>query len=163
MEPLLNIEHRNHTRFRFSLNTREIIQKFEPNTATIEERLFAANQMVQANYPLGFIIAPIFIYPESIVQYRQLFEEILASLSKVPDDLTFEFITHRFTKRAKNIILERFPKTLLDLDETTRRPKFGKYGLVKYLYPEPDYSQLKRQIIDDITHFFPRARVEYFT
>jgi len=163
VEPLLMLNHQGRTRFRFSLNTAEIIRKFEPNTATLAERISAAQKMVQANYPLGFIIAPLFIYPRFEVSYTELFRKLSMELDPVPPDLTFEFITHRFTKRAKNIILERFPNTQLDLDETTRRRKFGKYGLIKFIYPEPEYQQLKKFILENIHLFFPRARVEYFT
>ncbi len=163
VEPLLKIEHHNRTRFRFSLNTAEIIRKFEPNTATLRQRLDAANQMAGAKYPLGFIIAPLFIYPGFETGYTELFQQIRSSFKELPPDLTFELITHRFTKRAKNVILERFPGTHLDLNETTRRRKFGKYGLVKYIYPEPDYSRLKEHILNDINRLFPDARVEYFT
>jgi spore photoproduct lyase len=163
VEPLLTINHQNRTRFRFSLNTGEIIRKFEPNTATLEERLTAANKIRQAKYPLGFIIAPLFIYPGYEAGYTELFQRLRTSFDTIPEDLTFELITHRFTKRAKNIILERFPETQLDLNEMTRHRKYGKYGLVKYIYPEPDYSRLKEQILANIAQFFPKARVEYFT
>jgi spore photoproduct lyase len=163
VDPLLNINHQGHTRFRFSLNSGEIIRKFEPNTATMDERITAAQKIARAGYPLGFIIAPLFIYPESIADYTELFKKLASVLHPVPPDLTFEFITHRFTKSAKNVIMERFPNTRLDLDESKRRRKFGKYGLVKYIYPEAEYTRLKEFILGNMARFFPGARVEYFT
>jgi spore photoproduct lyase len=163
VEPLLQLPHHGHTRFRFSLNAAEIIQKFEPGTATMDERMEAAQKIARAGYPLGFIIAPLFIYPGSEADYTQLFRKLRTVLDPIPADLTFEFITHRFTKSAKNVILERFPHTKLDLDETNRRRKFGKYGLVKYIYPEAEYDQLKDFTLGNVSRFFPEARVEYFT
>lgn len=163
VEPLLKIDHQGHTRFRFSLNAAEIISKFEPNTATMDERINAAQKMAKAGYPLGFIIAPLFIYPGYQADYTELFQKLSTVLKPNSPDLTFEFITHRFTKSAKNIILERFPNTQLDLDETTRRRKFGKYGLVKYVYPDTEYTRLKEFILENTEKFFPWARVEYFT
>lgn len=163
VEPLLKIDHQSHTRFRFSLNAAEITRKFEPNTATMDERISAAQKIARAGFPLGFIIAPLFIYPSCEADYTELFRKLSVALDPVPPDLTFEFITHRFTKSAKNVILERFPNTQLDLDETTRRRKFGKYGLVKYVYLEAEYTRLKEFILGNVKQFFPRARVEYFT
>jgi spore photoproduct lyase len=163
VEPLLNINHQGRTRFRFSLNSSEIIRKFEPNTATMDERITAAQKIARAGFPLGFVIAPLFIYPGSETDYTELFKKLAAALNPVPPDLTFELITHRFTKSAKNIILQRFPNTQLDLDETGRRRKFGKYGLVKYVYPETNYTRLKEFILENVGRFFPEARIEYFT
>ena len=59
---LLTIKHNGHTKFRFSINTDFIIKSYEANTATFQERLNAAEKMARAGYPLGFIIAPLFIY-----------------------------------------------------------------------------------------------------
>ena len=163
VEPLLDLDHRGHTRFRFSLNTAEIIRQFEHNTASAAERIAAAGQIARAGYPLGFIIAPLFIYPGYEAGYRDLFRQLAQTLDPIPSDLSFELITHRFTASAKRVILERFPGTRLDLDETRRRRKFGKYGLVKYIYPETEYAELKETIQRWLIRFFPMARIEYFT
>lgn len=56
------------------------------------------------------------------------------ALPAVVHPITFEFITHRFTKRAKNNIMELFADTELPLDETVRQFKFGQFGYGKYLY-----------------------------
>ncbi len=163
VNPLLQLNHEGHTRFRFSLNSAEMIQKFEHNTASLRERILAANKIAEAGYPLGFIIAPLFIYPGDEEGYADLFRELAHSLKNTPPDLTFELITHRFTNSAKKIILERFPNTSLDLNETIRRRKFGRFGLVKYIYPETAYLRLKQNIITLLEHFFPASSIEYFT
>jgi spore photoproduct lyase len=163
VDSLLNIDHRQQTRFRFSLNSATIIKMFEHNTASMEERITAANKITKAGYPLGFIIAPLFIYTNYQADYAQLFRKLAESLQPIPPDLTFELITHRFTTKAKNVILERFPATKLDLNEQQRRRKFGKYGLVKYIYQEPDYIELKETIFELLERFFPNSKVEYFT
>jgi spore photoproduct lyase len=161
--PLLKLDHRQHTKFRFSLNTAAVIRDYEAHTASFEERVAAANQIAQAGYPLGFIIAPLFIYPGYEADYTAVFAQLAAALNPRPERLSFELITHRFTARAKNIILERFPRTKLDLDETNRRRKYGRYGLVKYLYNQSDYTELQNNILTAIERFFPKAEIEYFT
>jgi spore photoproduct lyase len=163
VDSLLGLNHRQHTRFRLSLNPAEIIHKFEHHTSSLHERIKAANKIAAAGYPLGFIIAPLFIYPGYEEGYADLFRELAHSLKEIPADITFELITHRFTGSAKKIILERFPGTTLDLNETTRRRKFGRYGLVKYVYPETSYIRLKDNIISLLERFFPASPIEYFT
>jgi spore photoproduct lyase len=61
------------------------------------------------------------------------------------------------------VIIERFPNTGLDLDENKRRKKYGKYGLVKYIYPEKEYQDLKETILKLLGRFFPASQIEYFT
>lgn len=163
VEPLLDLPHGGHTRFRFSLNAAEIINRYEHHTASLEERIAAANLIARAGYPLGFIIAPLFIYPGYQAGYAELLQKLAEGLTPLPPDLTFELITHRFTGSAKKVILERFPNTALDLAESSRRRKFGKYGLVKYVYPEEETTALRENLTGMIARFFPTARIEYFT
>jgi spore photoproduct lyase len=163
IDPLLKLAHNNHTKFRFSLNTKPVIQKFEHNTAGFTERITAAGKIAQAGYPLGFIIAPLFVYQNYERDYCELFKGLSDALKPHPQGLSFELITHRFTKSAKKIILERFPDTKLDLEESSRRKKFGKYGLVKYIYPDDQYQQLKQTVIKLLRRFFPASQIEYFT
>ena len=77
--------------------------------------------------------------------------------------LTFELISHRFTARAKKIIMERFPRTTLEKDETKRKLKWGRYGYGKYMYPPEQLEKLKSYMIREITTAFPEAEIEYFT
>lgn len=163
VDTLLPLNHNQHTKFRFSLNTPEIIRLYEYNTSSLTERIEAANKIAQAGYPLGFIIAPLFIYPDYSTDYTELFKSISEQLWVEPSQISFELITHRFTKSAKSIILERFPATKLDLDEDNRRRKTGRYGLVKYIYPEADYAKLKETILNLAAHYFPQSQIEYFT
>ncbi|MCL6589894.1 MAG: spore photoproduct lyase [Firmicutes bacterium] len=163
IDSLLNLDHQGRTRFRFSLNTASIINRYEFNTATLPERINAAQKMSQAGYPVGFIIAPIFIYPDYLKEYEALFQQLESALKPAPSGLTFEYITHRFTASAKKVILERFPNSDLDLNETTRKKRYGKYGLVKYIYPDPDYQRLKTEMLQLAARYFPQAKVEYFT
>jgi spore photoproduct lyase len=163
VSPLLKLNHERHTKFRFSLNTTRVIHDFEPQTASLTERIAAANQIAQAGYPLGFIIAPLFIYPGYQDEYTAMLAQLATALNPLPEQLSFELITHRFTTRAKKTILERFPGTKLDLDETKRSRKFGRYGLVKYIYAPDDYHELQKNIYATVEHFFPKAEIEYFT
>ncbi|HWI53960.1 MAG TPA: spore photoproduct lyase, partial [Symbiobacteriaceae bacterium] len=59
VDDLLTIDHRGHTKVRFSINSDLVIRNFEQHTASLEERIAAARKIADAGYPLGFIVAPI--------------------------------------------------------------------------------------------------------
>ncbi len=162
VEPLLDAAHNGHTRFRFSLNAPSIISRYEHQTPTLAERLTAAARVAAADYPLGFIIAPIFVFPGWQDEYGGLLRDLAAALpAAAKDDLTFEFITHRFTKRAKANIVAIFPRTTLPLDEEERKFKFGQFGYGKYIYGDETMRTVREFMEEQIAAHFPAAKVEY--
>ncbi|WP_018131066.1 spore photoproduct lyase [Effusibacillus pohliae] len=164
VDSLLDAQHSKHTRFRFSVNSEYVIKNFEPGTSYFHERVEAAGKVARAGYPLGFIVAPIMIYEGWEKGYRELFQRLAGVLvPEAKQDLTFELIQHRFTATAKKVILERYPKTKLDMDETKRKYKWGKYGRGKWVYPDEQAQLLKDTISDLIATYFPEAKIEYFT
>lgn len=164
IDSLLDTKHQQHTRFRFSVNSRYVIHHFEGRTASFEERIEAAGKIAQVGYPLGFIVAPLMIYEGWREEYLDLFDRLKSTLNTADiHGLSFELITHRYTARAKNVILERFPNTKLEMDDEKRRWKWGPYGYGKYIYPAEEYEALKVFITEAITTRFPNATIEYFT
>lgn len=165
VDPLLSLEHKGHTRFRFSINSKYVIDTFEHNTASLAERIEAASKISNAGYPIGFIVAPIMIYENWQEQYKELFETLAKgiNLSTVKEPVTFELIQHRFTTQAKNVILNRFPNTKLEMDETSRMLKWGMYGRYKYVYPKDVSDEAKEYISTLIKNNFPNSEIEYFT
>ncbi|MCX8129274.1 MAG: spore photoproduct lyase [Clostridia bacterium] len=165
VDPLLGISHNNHTRFRVSINSRYVIKNFEHNTADFDERIEAASKISSAGYPVGFIVAPIMVYENWKEEYKELFDRLKQSIDMdgSPEQVTFELIQHRFTPIAKKFILERFPNTRLDMDETARALKWGKFGRYKYVYKKETAAEIKEYISSLITARFPDARIEYFT
>jgi spore photoproduct lyase len=161
VDSLLDIPHQGHTRFRFSLNTEEVIRQHEHGTPVLAARLAAAKKVATAGYPLGFLVAPIIISGNWREDYRAMFEAAAAALDGCPPGLTFELITHRFTKRARETIREVYPGTSLNLDEEGRTFKFGQFGYGKYVYPA-ELMQDIRDYFNNLTgEYFPEARVEY--
>ncbi|GMB07664.1 spore photoproduct lyase [Thermolongibacillus altinsuensis] len=164
VDHLLDAKHNGKTRFRFSVNSRYVIQHFEPGTSSFDARLEAARKVAHAGYPLGFIIAPIYMHDGWEEGYFELFERLSKQLEGVDlSNLTFELIQHRFTKPAKAVIQKRYPKTKLDLDETKRKYKWGRYGIGKYVYRDEEATQLEMTLRHYIEQFFPEAMIEYFT
>ena len=147
-------------RFRFSINTEEIINEHEEGTAPLEGRLDAAVRVHGAGYPLGFIVAPLIIYEGWQSGYTSMLDKLAASLPEAAmRDLTFELIMHRFTQRSRRLILERFPDTTLAMDTRDRIHK----GFGKYVYEPQKAQELEGVLRSLISERFPEAQIEYFT
>lgn len=164
VDSLLDAKHNKHTRFRFSMNADYVIKNFEPGTSTFAQRIEAAGKVARAGYPLGFILAPLYWFDGWGAGYTDLLERLRSQLvPEALEDLTFELIQHRFTKIAKNLILQRYPKTKLEMNEEERKYKWGKYGKGKYVYPDVQAKALQAHLEKEISRLFPRAKIEYFT
>ncbi len=164
IDHLLDAEHNGKTEFRFSINSRYVIDNFEPGTSPFEKRIEAAKKAAAAGYNLGFIVAPIYRHDGWEEGYRELFERLSKALAGIPlPRLTFELIQHRFTKPAKRVIEQRYPKSKLEMDETKRKYKYGKYGIGKYVYPKDEAAEMKETIEHYIQMYFPEGEVLYFT
>ncbi|KPV40542.1 spore photoproduct lyase [Alicyclobacillus ferrooxydans] len=164
VDSLLGIRHNGHTRFRFSVNADYVIKNFEPSTARLDERITAARKVALAGYPLGFIIAPIYLYDGWEEGYTTLVKRLADAIpTSVHANVSFELIQHRFTKPAKRVIEKHYPKTKLDLDETKRKMKWGRYGIYKYVYPHTEQDRIRELLGSLINTHFPEAELEYFT
>ncbi|MBX4268779.1 spore photoproduct lyase [Clostridium estertheticum] len=163
VDPFLKLKHNKHTKFRFTLNTPYVIDNFEHNTSSFKERIGAVKKIASAGYPIGFIIAPIMIYDNWRSEYKELFETLKIALADYHEEISFELIQHRFTKAAKELIVQRFKNTKLDMDEEKRLLKWGPYGKFKYVYKKPESEEIKNYISELITNNFDLAIIEYFT
>lgn len=164
VDHLLDAAHNGNTRFRFSVNADFVIRHFEPGTSPLEQRIEAAGKVARAGYPLGFIVAPIYLHEGWQIGYTRMFERLRAALpQEAAENLTFELIQHRFTKPAKRVIEKNYPLTKLELDEAKRRYKWGRYGIGKYIYPKEAEADLRDHLYMELERLFPRATIEYFT
>jgi spore photoproduct lyase len=163
VDPLLDANHCGHTRFRFSVNAPRVVKQYEPATSGLEERIRAAARVREEGYPLGFIIAPILLFPSWKEKYEEMLSLIARHIPRQAEDLTFELITHRFTTTAKKVIAARYPKTTLPMAEEERNKKWGRYGRIKYVYPDEQMSIIERFMREAIARFFPGADISYFT
>ncbi len=162
VESLLNAAHNGQTRFRFSINTEHIIKSYEGGTPAATARLRAARRVADAGYPLGFLIAPIFVYPGWQDDYSGLIGNLAEELKDYPaENITFELISHRFTLSARKRILEVFPDTTLPMDESERKFKFGQFGYGKYVYPKSTLQEMDELFRWELDKHFPGAKVEY--
>lgn len=162
VDSLLDVKHNGQTRFRFSINTEHVIKNYEKGTPAAQARVGAAGKVARAGYPLGFLIAPIFIYQGWQDDYSLLIRSLAVQLQpQSQGDITFELISHRFTLSARKRILGVFPETTLPMDETERKFKYGQFGYGKYVYPKETLEEMKTFFHRELGEHFPGAKVEY--
>lgn len=59
VDRLLRLDHNNHTTLSWSLNPQPVIDKFEKNTPSLEQRLEAMKRCAQHGYPLRVVVMPV--------------------------------------------------------------------------------------------------------
>ncbi|WP_434798649.1 spore photoproduct lyase [Terrisporobacter vanillatitrophus] len=162
VDTLLDIEHKGKTEARFTINTRKVIEDYEKRTGSREKRIEASVKMMKSGYPVGYIIAPVFMYENWEEDYRNL---LIYLSEKIPSNLeypiTFEVISHRYTTRAKNIINEVFPDNTLPMKDDDRTYKYGQFGYGKFVYPKESLSYMKKFFTENIEEIFPDAEIKY--
>ena len=162
VDQLLDLKHKGQTEFRFSLNSPHAIKKFEPTTPPVEKRIKAAAKVYRAEYPMGFLIAPIFIYDNWKEEYEKLIIHLKEELDTKGNGISFELISHRFTSRAKEVIEKAYPNNELPMNEETRQFKYGQFGYGKYVYPKETREEMEEFFHKVINKELPEAEIKYF-
>ncbi len=164
VDPLLDLPHAGRTRLRFSVNAAAVSERFEGGTAKVPARLAALQRAALAGYPVGLTVAPIMPGEGWREEYAALFDAAREAVEDVPGlDLTAELITHRFTPGSKEVLTGWYPRTKLEMDESRRAEKRGKYGAKKYVYRAPEMSELREGVEAELAARLPQARVLYWT
>jgi len=162
IDSLLDIAHNNHTEIRFSINTPRIIKAHEHYTASADIRIKAAAKVAKAGYKVGFILAPIFLYENWQSEYKQLINNIKEKLPEnLHEEIIFEVISHRYTTKAKNRILQIFPETTLPMEDESRKFKYGQFGYGKYVYTKEQLAEMKEFFHSEIKTSFPNSVIKY--
>ena len=168
VDELLDLPHNGHTRCRVSVNAVPVAGRFEGGTAPVAARLQALRRLALprsqrgGGYPIGLVIAPIVLMDDWPEHYSRLFDEISEALD-FNCDLTFELISHRFTPGSKEVLLNWYPQTSLDMDEAKRSVKRNKFGGTKYVYDSDTMKTLRHFFEREIARRFPQARLLYWT
>ena len=160
LQGLLRLEHGGHTRIRFSINAQRYIERFETGTLPLDQRLHACRRTGEAGYPVGIMVAPIFLDKGWQKEYHELIKKVALVCGDLPD-LTVELITHRYTKRARKNIEAMFPEHGLPMDDAVRSFKYGQFGYGKYVYPGQRLKEAERQFADWCGEHLPHSRIDY--
>lgn len=168
VDRLLNLPHHGQTRCRVSINAAPISQRLEGGTASVANRLQALRRLALPSaqggggYPVGVVIAPIMPIDDWEQHYTTLFDHLESALD-FDCDLTFELISHRFTPTSKEVLLNWYPQTKLDMNEASRSVKRNKFGGQKYVYPAETMQTLRRFFERQIRDRFPQSNLLYWT
>lgn len=168
VDSLLDLPHSGNTRCRISLNAEVVAKRLEGGTASISARLAALRKLALphsqggGSYPVGIVLAPIMPIPDWQIHYTDLLNRIQETLD-FDCDLTFELISHRFTPGSKDVLLEWYPNTSLDMNEENRSVKYTKFGGQKFVYSADIMKNLRKFFENQLALRFPKAPILYWT
>lgn len=160
--PLLELPHGGRTQARASVNASPVSTRLEGGVAPVSARLDGLRQLAAAGYPVGVVVAPIMLIDGWREHYGALLDDVARSVGDVRE-LTFELITHRFTPGSKDVLLDWYPNTALEMIEETRAVKRNKFGGLKYVYVKETMTELRGFFETELARRFPQARVLYWT
>lgn len=129
VQPLLKLPHKGKTIFRMSVNPQKLISRVELGTSSLTKRIKAVNEMCEAGYPCGLLIAPVILTDGWKELYTELLEELEAGLTeKVKKQMFLEIILMTYSYIHRAINSEAFPNSpdLYSKDKMTGRGR-GKY------------------------------------
>lgn len=149
---LLDLTHRGKTVLAWSLNPPEIQETDELKTATIEQRLAAAERAVRAGYPVGFHFDPLVWYPEWRWGYQQVIAELFDRIPP-PAIAWVSLGALRMAPRQLEVMRDRFPKSRLPLGEFVRAPD----GKLRYF--KPVRLELYRFVLSEIRRRAPNVKI----
>ena len=128
--PLLPLQHGGRIIFRMSVNPEKIIRQIGLGTSPLNKRIEALNQMCEAGYPCGILIAPVIFLPGWQDLYRELITVLSEKLSeKVKKTAFIEIIFMSYSFVHRKINEDAFPDApeLYDKELMQVRGR-GKYG-----------------------------------
>ncbi|OQB16006.1 MAG: Spore photoproduct lyase [Firmicutes bacterium ADurb.Bin193] len=157
--PLLNLEHGGRVIFRMSVNPEFIIRKTEFGTSSLDARIKAVNNMCEAGYKTGILIAPVV----QINGWEKLYGELISYLAdrlseKVKKQLFIEciFMTYSYVHRAINA--EAFPNAI----ELYDKEKMTGGGRGKYYYRQQLKAYGEDFLRQELSQKLSEAEILYF-
>jgi spore photoproduct lyase len=150
---LIGLKHKGKTIVSWTFSPQRVVQLFEYQTATADERIEAAYACQKAGYPVALRFDPIIRYPDWESGYQQLIERMAERLNS---NLIFDcqLGVFRYTPGLWKVIRERFPRSWLGLQESVP----SQDG--KYRYLKPLRIEMYRKIIGWLRAYFPNLKIE---
>lgn len=158
IDDILFLKHNRKIIIRMSVNPKEIINKVEFGTSRLENRVKAVNKLVEADYPVGILIAPVILVEDWKIIYSELIKYLYEKLSvKAKKEIFFEiiFMTYSYVHRAINT--EAFPNAI---DLYNKELMTGR-GKGKYMYKEYIRSEGEKFLREEINKYFKNNKIMY--
>lgn len=160
VNPILNLDHRGKTIFRMSMNPQEIIRRIELGTSPLHARIRALNDVAEAGYPVGLLIAPVILLPDWKRLYGELIENLADELSeKVIHNGFIEIIlmTYSFVQNAINT--DAFPNAIKLYDRETMTGR----GRGKYCYRNDLRAEAESFLREKLSQQLGTMRILYIS
>lgn len=154
VDPLLSLQHKGKIIFRMSVNPQPLIRQIELGTSSLEQRIAAVNNMCEAGYPCGLLIAPVILTDGWKKMYTELLETLQERLTeRMKNQMFLEIILMTYSYIHRAINSEAFPSALnlYDKELMTGRGR-GKYCYKTEIRAEAEEflrSEIKR-ILGDV-------------
>lgn len=141
-----------------SLNPEEIINRVEFGTSRLKNRIEAINKLVEADYEVGILIAPIILVENWKILYEGLLKEMVSKLSNnAKKKVFFEliFMTYSYVHNAINH--EAFPNAI----ELYNKKQMTGRGRGKYAYKASIKEEAKKYMLDLMKKYFSNNEIKY--
>jgi spore photoproduct lyase len=152
IDGLLGLDPKDRVVVSWSMNPQRLIDLDEHETASLSERLIAAQRCQSAGYRLGFHFDPLVEYPNWEVDYEKMLDQLFSSV----DWRRIAWLSMgvlRLTPSLKRIIRVRFPRTRLLTGEQVLCPD----GKLRYF--QPLRVDMYRKMLGWIRHAAPTVKV----
>lgn len=158
VDSILPLNHNGRVIIRVSVNPEYIINNVEFKTAKLYDRIKAINKLVDADYIVGIIIAPVIM----VDNWKQLYLELIQILSqnlseKAKKQIFFEviFMTYGYVLNAIN--KEAFPNAI----QIYKKEQMSGSGRGKYYYKKDLVVDGKKYMYQNIKKYFPNNEIKY--
>ena len=160
VDSILNIDHRGKIIIRMSINPEEIINKCEFGTSRLKQRIEAINKLVEADYKVGILVAPIILLENWKILYEELFKELNELLTeKTKKRVFFEFIFMTYSYIHKMINNEAFPNAI----DLYNKKLMIVRGKGKYTYNQFVRQEGEIFFRNLMSKYFPNNEIIYFS
>ena len=158
VEPILGLDHQGKITIRMSVNPKEIINRVELGTSSLEKRIQAINQLTEAGYKTGILIAPVIMIDNWKQKYHELIQELESKLTpKSKSQVFFEIIFMTYSFVHDKINTEAFPNAL----KIYEKEKMQGRGKGKYMYKTELREDGKHFFEAELQKYFPSNKIEY--
>lgn len=158
VEPILGLDHQGKITIRMSVNPKEIINRVELGTSSLEKRIQAINQLNEVGYKTGILIAPVIMIGDWKQKYHEPIKELEAKLTpKSKSKVFFEVIFMTYSFVHDKINTEAFPNAL----KIYEKEKMQGRGKGKYMYKQELREDGKRFFEAELAKYFPSNKIEY--
>ncbi len=158
VDDLLPLSHNKKVIVRMSVNPEYIIEHVEFGTSRLKDRVEAINKLVEADYDVGILIAPVIFLEDWKEQYHELIVYLQEMLSeKAKQKIFFEviFMTYSYVHNAINQEAFANPIPLFDKTKMTGR------GRGKYMYKTDLRKEGEIFFREELGRYFERNKIWY--